>query len=135
MWCSVCGWNFDEGFEKGYEYGEGDICECCGTEFGCDEDMYKEDVLQEYCNNDINILKKIAPEIALMNDDDVIPYEVARKFLRLKWIKNGAKYKYFKGKEWNLENMKKQLERLHYKYEALLPLAELISDGTEPPEK
>ena len=97
MWCSVCGWDFDESFEKGYEYGEGDICECCGTEFGCDE--------------------------------------VARKFLRLKWIKNGAKYKYFKGKEWNLENMKKQLERLHYKYEALLPLAELISDSTEPLKK
>ena len=77
MWCSVCGWDFDESFEKGYEYGEGDICECCGTEFGCDEDMYKEDVLQEYCNNDINILKKIAPEIALMDDEDVIPYEVA----------------------------------------------------------
>ena len=46
-----------------------------------------------------------------------------------------SKYKYFKGKEWNLENMKKQLERLHYKYEALLPLAELISDSTEPLKK
>lgn len=24
------------------------------------------------------------------NSHDVIPYEIARKFLRLKWIKNGA---------------------------------------------
>ena len=55
--------------------------------------------------------------------------DIAWRFLRLAWVKKGCPFKNAKREgigKWTVEDARKQLNVIGYKYDALVPLAEKI---------
>ncbi|MBE5906354.1 MAG: hypothetical protein E7277_06105 [Lachnospiraceae bacterium] len=82
--CRICGWNSQEDLLLG------DICECCGNEYGFDDDMSVRTLLEDYLDGNREALCQMVPEIASYTMEDTVPEDVAWRFLRIKWVKNGC---------------------------------------------
>lgn len=128
--CLICGWNFGE------YYSGGDICPCCFNEYDFDDFLFKEEILEKYCS-DRKKVHSIAPEIDDLNDVEEAPRDVTWRFLRLAWVKKGCPFKCAKEEgveKWTIEDAKKQLGVLGYKYDTLVRLADEIIDRDETDE-
>ncbi|MBQ3546632.1 MAG: hypothetical protein IJA34_16860 [Lachnospiraceae bacterium] len=122
--CAICGWDF-----KKY-YSGGDICPCCGKEYDFSDCLFKEEILEKYCS-DRKKIHSIAPEIDDTDDEEEVPRDVTWRFLRLAWVKKGCPFKWGKREgieNWTIEDAKKQLSVIGYKYDTLVRLAEEIID-------
>ena len=122
--CAICGWDFKE------YYSIGDICACCGNEYDFSDCLFKEEILEKYCS-DRKKIHSIAPEIDDMDDEEEAPIDVTWRFLRLSWVKKGCPFKWAKHEgieNWTIEDAKKQLSVIGYKYDTLVRLAEEIID-------
>ena len=120
--CHICGWDLKE------YYSGGDICPCCGSEYDFADCLFKEEILEKYCS-DRRKMHSIAPELDDMSDEEVAPCDVTWRFLRLSWVKKGCPFKWAKEEgvaEWTIEDAKKQLNRIGYKYDTLVRLADEI---------
>ena len=123
--CSICGWDFKE------VYSGGDICSCCGSEYDFTDFLEKGEILERYCGNDKEKLHNMAPELDGYDDEEYVARDITWRFIRLAWIKKGCPFKYPNETitSWTIEDAKKQLASIHYKYDALVPLAnKIISD-------
>ena len=120
--CHICGWDLKE------YYSGGDICPCCGNEYDFADCLFKEEILEKYCS-DRRKMHSIAPELDDMSDEEEAPRDVTWRFLRLSWVKKGCPFKWAKEEgvaEWTIEDAKKQLNRIGYKYDTLVRLADEI---------
>ena len=123
--CAICGWNLKE------LYSSGDICPCCFNEYGFDDCLEKEEILEEYCGGDREKLRIMAPELDGVRDGEYVANDIAWRFLRLAWVKKGCPFKWAKHEgieNWTIEDAKKQLSVIGYKYDTLVRLAEEIID-------
>ena len=121
--CYVCGWDFKE------YYSGGDICPCCGSEYDFSDCLEKEEILEKYCGNDREKLHIIAPEVDGVDDEEEVARDITWRFLRLAWVKKRCPFKWAKEEgieNWTIEDAKKQLDVIGYKYDSLVPLANRI---------
>lgn len=120
--CYICGWNFKE------YYSDGDICPCCGNEYGFNDCLEKKELLEKYCGNDSKKLHIMAPELDNTNDEKYVACDIAWRFLRLDWIKKGCPFRFNEEgiENWTIEDAKKQLKLISYDYDTFLPLANKI---------
>ncbi|MBM7616094.1 hypothetical protein [Alkaliphilus hydrothermalis] len=107
FFCPICGNQLIE------EFAIGDICSCCGNESCVDDDILSnelakfndEDFLIAGCNK--SELKKLTR----------MPFEVAHRLLRAKWINDGCKWVFNsrneKPNDWSLEKAKQQLSNIN----------------------
>lgn len=128
--CHICGWDFEEC------YSVGDICPCCFNEYGFDDRLEKQEILDKFCNGDRAKLYTMAPETNGVPDDMYVADEIAWRFLRLVWVKDGCSFKWKeeKPKSWTISDAKKQLEKIGYYYDALLALAEKVIEEEQKDE-
>ena len=121
--CAICGWNLKE------YYSVGDICPCCNNEYSFDDFLEKGEILENYCGGDREKLRIMAPELDGVGDEEYVANDIAWRFLRLAWVKNGCSFRYHKDEgiqKWTIEDAKKQLSVIGYKYDTLFRLAEEI---------
>ena len=124
--CHICGWDF-----KHY-YSGGDICPCCESEYDFTDFFFFFEILERYCGNNKEKLYIIAPELDGYDDEEYVARDITWRFIRLAWIKKGCPFRWAKDEgitSWTIEDAKKQLAGIQYKYDALVPLAnKIISD-------
>lgn len=124
--CYICGWDFKEYYSGGY------ICSCCGSEYDFSDCLEKEEILEKYCSNDREKLRIMAPELDEVRDEEYVANDIAWRFIRLAWVKKGCPFKRAKKEgieHWSIEDAKKQLAVIGYKYDSLVSLAnKIISD-------
>jgi len=107
--CKVCGFEVSK---HDPNFGPGDICMCCGSEEGFSDDIV-------YANINNLFTDSLLQEVGITSDFiekylyEVMKLDGARKLLRLKWIRDGYKWRYesgrYKSESWDKEALRKQL--------------------------
>lgn len=120
--CPICGCQLD------YEVGPGEICGCCGNEFGLDDYLTKSTILKKFCNKNQKVLYTLAPELIESSDNEFVPTDISWRFLRVQWIKNGCTLKYKEDTSWNIDKTIQQLQKINYNYQSLKSLIKILNE-------
>lgn len=107
--CPICG--YDARKEIGCE----DICACCATHLGLQDELKYEELKNIF--DDMEFIEYIFPDIkkyiSKHEEYMLVDINIVRTLLRIKWVQNGCIFKYKKKwKRWNKEIAEQQLKNI-----------------------